>query len=474
MLLQYAWKSFWRRRTRSTMVVAGVALSVALLVAVVTVTQSVENAISSALAAAGADMVVQKWVKACPFRLVKLPPDLDAIDAEMVERLREHEGVEEASGVLELWAFSVTESQADALQLPFTGDKRADDAPAGAAAASAAGDAGAGRIASGGQGLPMVMGEDGQMKTLQPTVVAGIDPSKRTIGPVRLGKVEDRDEEDQTCCAVTDGRYLHVSDDYHAMVTEQYAEAKGLEVGDMLPLGPHHKFEVVGLVDISGTARIAGAEAFIPLATAQEMFGKGEVVDTIFVSLKSTRDSRAVAEYAEELIGEHARITTESNVEAGTAALASVTRNSLLAVSAFVLLFAMLALVRNAMDNVAQRVHEVGVMKAIGWRNSDVGRLFVAEAAYAALSGGLLGSILGSVIGWAYGQVADLSLPPSLNYFPPCSTTEAPLALPLTTNPSSTIFILGIAAALIIGTVAGLAASRRAAQLDPTEALRRI
>ncbi|MGC9319512.1 MAG: ABC transporter permease, partial [Armatimonadota bacterium] len=152
MLLQYAWKSFWRRSTRSVLVVAGVALSVALLVAVVTVTQSVENAISSALAAAGADMVVQKWVKACPFRLVKLPPDLDAIDAEVVQRLQEHEGVEEASGVLELWAFSVTESQADALQLPFTGDKRADDAPAGAAAAPAAGDAGGGRIASGGQG----------------------------------------------------------------------------------------------------------------------------------------------------------------------------------------------------------------------------------------------------------------------------------------------------------------------------------
>lgn len=464
MLLQYAWKSFWRRRMRSTMVVIGVALSVALLVAVLTITNSVEAAIASALDAAGADIVVQRHVRACPFRLVKLPKDLAIIDADVVDRIEAHEGVAQASGVLELWAFHVAESESDGLDLPFTGDKRA----AGSAESPGPGPA------AGAGGLPMVMGEDGQLKTLQPTVVAGIDPTKRTIGPVRLGDPADRTDENQRCCAVTEGRYLDPDDDLHAMVTEQYAKARGISLGDSLPLGPHHVFEVVGLVDISGTARIAGAEAFIPLRTAQEMLGEGDVVDTIFVSLESRRAAGAVEGYVRDIIGEGASVTTESNVEAGTAALASVTRNALLAVSGFVLLFAMLGLVRNAMDNVAQRVHEVGVMKAIGWTNGDVGRLFAAEAAWAALTGGLAGSILGSAIGWGWGQVADLSLPPSLNYFPPCSTTEAPLALPLSTDPSAGIFILGVLAALLIGMVAGLAAAHRAARLVPTEALRRI
>jgi putative ABC transport system permease protein len=204
------------------------------------------------------------------------------------------------------------------------------------------------------------------------------------------------------------------------------------------------------------------------------MLGEGDVVDTIFVSLESRRQSDAVAAYARELVGEGVSVTTESNVEAGTAALAAVTRNTLLAISGFVLLFAALGLVRNAMDSVAQRVHEVGVMKAIGWSNGEVGRLFAAEAACAALSGGLIGSILGSAVGWGWGRFADLELPASLNYFPPCSTTQAPLALPLSTTPSAAIFILGVLAALLIGTIAGLAAARRAAALAPTDALRRI
>jgi len=476
-LLQYAWKGFWRRRTRSLLAVMGIALSIALLVAVVTITQSVGQAVSSALDAAGADMVIQKRVKACPFSVVKLPKDLAPIEEDVVAKLAQHPGVETASGVLELWAFHFEDSdptQGD-LGFPKPVENREESL---------------GGMASDGQGLPVLMGSDGQPKTLAPTVVAGIDPSKKTIGPVRLAEREDPEE--QSCCAITEGRYLVPNDDLHVMVTEQYAEAKGLALGDKIPLGPKEAFEVIALLDISGAARIAGAEAFITLNAAQTLLSgktvaglgsasedevdsrRDPVVDTIFVSLRHGRDSNAVAEYAKKLIGENVSITTEGNVDAGTAALASVTRNSLLAVSGFVLLFALLLLVRNALDNVAQRVDEVGLMKAIGWRNYDVAKLFVTEAAYAGFIGGILGSTLGSLAGAIYGKIANLQLPPALNYFPPCSTTEAPLNLPLTTNPSAAIILLGLGSALAIGMIAGLAASARAARLDPVEALRRL
>lgn len=451
MLWHYAWKGFWRRRTRSLLAIVGIALSVGLLVAVVTITRSVERAVASALDAAGADMVIQKQTEACPFSIIKLPKDLAPIDESVVEKLRQHPGVQDVSGVLELWAFHVVEDAGDekSRSLGFPKPKEA-------------------AVTSDSQGLPVIAG-----KTLQPTVVAGIDPAKKTIGPVRIASREET-AEDQSCCAVTRGRYLVPDDDFHVMLTEEYAQKKGIELGDKIPLGLEHKFEVVAFLDISGAARIAGAEAFIPLKTAQQLLGQGPVVDTIFVSLAHRRDSAAVASYAEQLIGKGVSITTEGNVEAGTAALASVTRNSLLAVSGFVLCFAGLLLVRNALDNVAQRVDEVGLMKAIGWRNADVARLFVAEAVYAGLIGGVLGSMLGSAAGWVYGTVAKLQLPQTLAAFPACSTTEAPLALPLSTTPSVSVFLLGMCSALFIGALAGLAASARAARLDPVEALRRL
>ena len=468
MLLQYAWKGFWRRRTRSMLAVLGIALSIGLLVAVVTITGSVGQAVGAALDAAGADMVIQSHAEMCPFNIIKLPKNLVRIDESIVEKLRDHPGVAEATGVLELWAFHSEEGEGAVLNLPFPKSNK---------------EAGEGQDAllATGQESPMLGGQ-----SLEPTVVAGLDPSKKTIGPVRIKTREEVEGEDESCCAVTSGRYLVPDDDYHVMITEEYAEAKGLERDDMMPLGIEaegieHEFEIVALMDISGAARIAGAEAFIPLKTAQALLKHysgasvpGDVVSTIFISLNHKRDITAVSEYAAELIGEGVSITTEANVDAGTAALASVTRRSLLAISGFVLCFALLLLIRNALDNVAQRVDEVGVMKAIGWRNADVARLFVVEAGYAGLFGGTLGSILGSAAGWMYGNMAKLQLPSSLAASPACRVTELPLALPLATNPSIAMFALGLALALAIGTIAGLVASRRAAQLDPVEALRRL
>jgi ABC-type lipoprotein release transport system permease subunit len=415
-LWEYAWKSFWRRRTRAALAVVGITVSIALLVAVLSISHAVQLSVAAALNAAGADMVIQKRVEPCPFAEVKLPKDLAAIPQEIADQLAQLPAVEEVSPVLELWAF-------------YRG---------------------------------------------HPTVVAGIDPNKRTLGPVRIAPRPRETSKEAKCCAVTKGRYLVATDDYHALVTVQYAEKKGIHLGDKIHLGPHWMFEVVGIVDLSGAARIAGAEAFIPLPIAQHMLGQGKVVSTLFVALKDASQTEEVMRRARELIGPHASFTTSENVEAGTAALAAVTRKSLLGVSALVAIFVLLLLVRHAVDTVAERLAEVGLMKAIGWRDGDVGRMFMYEAAFAGLLGGALGCLIGWLIAWLYGQVATLKLPPALASYPACASTPPPLNLPLDTTPSLPIFFLGLLVALGIGTVAGAAAARRAAKLPPATALRRL
>ncbi len=417
MLVKYAWRGFVRRRTRSLLAVLGIAFSIALLVAVLAISSAVTKAIEESLGAAGADMVIQRRVKPCPFAEIKLPKDLAEIDGEVVRRLAALPEVEAVAGVLLLWAF-------------YKG---------------------------------------------HPTVVAGIDPTMKSIGPVRISPKEGEEgKEDKSCCAITKGRFLVRYDDYHCLLTEQYAQAVGKTVGDKIHIGPRDVFEVVGLVDLAGHARIAEAEAFIPLKTAQKMLGKGDVVDTIFVALKGARHIPVVSELARQWIGPETSITTASNVDAATSAVANLTRRSMLGVSAFVLLFAFLLIIRNALAAVAARLSEVGLMRAIGWRRLDVARLFMAEE----LFGGIIGGLAGCAIGWLaaalYGKFAHLELPSALSSFPPCSTTQPLLALPLRLLPAPEIFLIGLGAALLIGSAAGLAASHRAARLDPAEALRRL
>ncbi|MEN6545895.1 MAG: ABC transporter permease [Armatimonadia bacterium] len=436
MLFKYAWRGFVRRRTRTSLAIAGITLSIGMLVAVVSISESVKGAIDDSLGAAGADMVIQRRVKPCPFADVKLPKDLAEIDAEVVKRIGALQQVENVSGVLLLWAFHKG----------------------------------------------------------HPTVVAGVDPTLKTIGPVRISKKTEEEkaaladkkaeektgEDDKSCCAITSGRYLTRYDNRAVMLTEEYAKAFGYKVGDKIHLGPRDLFAVVGLVDLSGSARIAEAEAFIPLKTAQAMYGKGDIVDTIFVALKSQKSIELVSAVVQKWIEPkpndppETSITTSNNVDAGTSAVAELTRRTMLGLAALVLLFTFLLIVRNALSTVAERLKEVGLMRALGWRRMDVSRLFMAEE----LIGGVIGGVAGCLVGWglafAFSQFAHLQLPSALSSFPPCSTTQPPLALPLDTTPSVLIFGLGLVAALVIGTLAGLAASHRAARLDPSEALRRL
>jgi putative ABC transport system permease protein len=428
-LFKYAWRGFVRRRTRTSLAITGIALSIALLVAIISISSSVERAISASLGAAGADMVIQRRVKPCPFSAVKLPKDLAEIQAGVVDKIRAIDKVEAVSGVLLLWAF-------------YNG---------------------------------------------HPTVVAGIDPTMKTIGPIRISqKTEDekkaeqsadpkkKKKEEKSCCAISAGRYLVRDDDKTVMLTEEYAKAVGKGVGDKINIGPKDLFTIIGLVKLTGSARIAEAEAFIPLSTAQAMYGKGAIVDTIFVALKSTGSIPLVTKIVEEWIGSDTSITTSQNVDAATSAVANVTRRSMLGVSALVLFFALLLILRNALAAVAERLNEVGLMRAIGWRRSDVARLFFIEEIIGGGIGGLIGCLAGWALAFGYSQVAHLQLPSALSSFPPCSTTQPPLALPLATTPSLSVFAAGLITALLIGSIAGLAASHRAARLDPADALRRL
>ncbi len=207
---------------------------------------------------------------------------------------------------------------------------------------------------------------------------------------------------------------------------------------------------------------------------AQKLLDQGEVVSTIFVAVENEKAVAPVQERARELIGPEAAFTTESNVDEGTAALASVTRRSMLAISILVLVFAVALLMRSGIESVMERITEVGLMKALGWRNSDVGHLFMIEALFSGVFGGILGCGVGWLIAWGFGEKAHLQLPSELGSYAPCSATPPPLALPLSTAPALDMFIIGMVAALVIGTAAGLVAARRAAKLDPVVALRRI
>jgi putative ABC transport system permease protein len=107
-----------------------------------------------------------------------------------------------------------------------------------------------------------------------------------------------------------------------------------------------------------------------------------------------------------------------------------------------------------------ERTHEIGIMKAIGGRDRDVARIFTIEASLI----GLIGGFLGVGTGWLFGKGLNWIV----NFI---ATSVGGEANSLFLTPISFAGMV-IAFSFFVSTFAGVWPARRAAKLDPLEALR--
>jgi putative ABC transport system permease protein len=98
---------------------------------------------------------------------------------------------------------------------------------------------------------------------------------------------------------------------------------------------------------------------------------------------------------------------------------------------------------------VAERTQEIGLRRALGARQRDIGRQFLLEAAMLSLGGGLAGALLGSLAALAIN---------GLLHFP--------------ARPSLSLVMLGLALSAAVGLAAGYLPARSASRLAVVDALR--
>ena len=98
---------------------------------------------------------------------------------------------------------------------------------------------------------------------------------------------------------------------------------------------------------------------------------------------------------------------------------------------------------------VTERTHEIGIRKSVGARNADILNQFLVESAM--MSG--LGGLVGVALAWMIAAMVR-------------SLTPVPMELPLSS------VIVGVGLSCTVGLFFGIYPARRAARLDPIEALR--
>ena len=247
-----------------------------------------------------------------------------------------------------------------------------------------------------------------------------------------------------------------------------------MSVGNNIELG-QTDLKVIGIMNSGREAKIAGAQAFVPLKTAIEMIGRGNIVDIIFVKLKTGVDLNTLAKKIEKILGTtNVTITTSNDYLSTISILSSLSQRFSLAVFIIVVFLALVFIIKTTAASVYERTGEIGILKGIGWQDKNILKILIFENFFIALLGGIFGIIVGYGISYIYKANLTSILPYYLNPYPPCSQHLAKSSIQMSIPFSFNIMLATLFLAIVIKTMAGYITTKIMLRLQPAEAIRRF
>jgi len=225
-------------------------------------------------------------------------------------------------------------------------------------------------------------------------------------------------------------------------------------------------FEVIGVMKERGSAAFQDQDGIIliPVSTAQKIMVGINYVNAIRVKVDAVENIDRVTSDIKFLLRDRHNIDsvgeddfTVQNTKNAIEMLTTITnalKFFLAAIGAVSLIVGGVGVMNIMLASVNERIREVGLRKAVGAKRSHIMMQFILETIAITLVGGIIGIIIGVALSTIVAVVANY-----LGY-----------QWNLVITPSS--ILLGVGVAGVVGLVAGLYPARKAANLDPMEALR--
>lgn len=266
---------------------------------------------------------------------------------------------------------------------------------------------------------------------------------------------------------VEQGRNLKEADSDKVVVGVRYTEGKvftkKVSIGDKINI-EGKDFRVVGVLQRIGNP-FDDSALMIDKETIKELYGIKDDVSIIHAKVENIDEILKVKEDIEKELRksrgekegqETFEVTTSDQILQSFSNVFAIVQAVLVGIAAISLLVGGIGIMNTMYTSVLERTREVGIMKAIGAKDSDILTLFLFESGLIGLIGGLIGVAIG------------LGLSKTAEYF---ATIQLGTNL-LQASTSPWIIIGALLFSFVIGTLSGTLPAMQASRLNPVEALR--
>ena len=243
--------------------------------------------------------------------------------------------------------------------------------------------------------------------------------------------------------------------------------------GGRAALGEHVKvneqwLQVVGVCGSVISAQHGGAGGpaedrnnviYVPLRTAilrleDSQSQRQDEIDGIYLQMPTADATVPASRVVRRVLAETHRGADDFTMVVPSELLAEQRRTQrifelvMVAIASISLLVGGIGIMNIMLASVLERTREIGVRRAVGARRREIIRQFLLEATLISCAGGVVGVVTGVVLSWIIGRLAGW-----------------------TTLVSLTSIVLAFSVSVAIGLIFGVYPARKAATLDPVEAL---
>lgn len=259
---------------------------------------------------------------------------------------------------------------------------------------------------------------------------------------------------------LSSGRFMRSGDRYVVVIGSLVAEdsfGKELRIRDKLVI-KDKTFDIIGIMKEIGN-RQDDTAIIMPLETMRDLTGEEDEISFIMASANDASNVESVSETIQQKLdneyGEKSfMVLSTAKLAEQISTITNTLSFALGGIAGIALLVAGIGIANTMYMSILERTKEIGIMKAVGATNSNILEIFLTEAAIIGLVGGILGILVGTIISRILGFALE-------SYGMMLKTVVTP-----------ELALLSLSFSIAVGVISGFMPARKAAYLNPIEALR--